>query len=351
MRVLFCLLLACRLLGQGVDGPYVLWRGRTAEVLLLEAGTLQRGTHSAPLTLDLPELLPGPLRLTGRPYPAPDLRLPAPARIAVLSDIHGNYEALRTLLEAHGVISRRGAWRYGKGHLVVLGDLFDRGPRQLDVQWFLQGLQEQARRAGGRVHVLLGNHEMMVLSGDRRYVHPRHQAWDRAGFPGGLTDLYGPDSELGRWIRACPAVLQLGDWLFTHGGISPEVLALRPSLQALDAGVRGAAFGGSPSPFGGSQGPLWYRGLIPGADRKGDAPEAHIAALLAHFRARTLVVGHTDQSRITAYHGGRVIGVDAGLGYGRPGELLILERGRRVRGLPDGSRAELETAEALAPAA
>ena len=57
-------------------------------------------------------------------------------------------------------------WTFGKGHLVICGDLFDRGNDVTAELWLLYKLEEEAKEKGGYVHTILGNHEIMNLSGD-----------------------------------------------------------------------------------------------------------------------------------------------------------------------------------------
>src|SRR5688500_11884892 len=93
-----------------------------------------------------------------------------------LSDIEGNFPAFKKLLLAGGVIDASYNWTFGDGHLVLTGDFFDRGQQVTEVLWLIYSLEEKARKAGGYVHFVLGNHELMNLSGDLRYVHPRYLA-------------------------------------------------------------------------------------------------------------------------------------------------------------------------------
>ena len=98
------------------------------------------------------------------------------ARVVALSDIHGAYGAMvRTLAEAD-VIDDTGAWVGGETHLVIVGDLLDRGPDSRQAMDHLMRLEDEAIEAGGRVHVLIGNHEAMNLMGDLRYVAPAEYA-------------------------------------------------------------------------------------------------------------------------------------------------------------------------------
>ena len=82
-----------------------------------------------------------------------------------------------------GVIDADFNWSGGKTHLVSLGDLLDRGPESRKVVELLMKLDGQAEKAGGAVHLALGNHEVMVMTGDLRYV----SAAEFAAFAGDET--------------------------------------------------------------------------------------------------------------------------------------------------------------------
>lgn len=321
------------------DGPYVLWRGAEALVTRIHAGRVEQSRLARPYELTL-DGLPN-LRLDPAPFPAASSDLPAPTRIAAVSDIHGNLPGLVSLLMAHGVVGPTRAWTFGSGHLVVAGDVFDRGSQVTEVLWLLRSLEAQALVAGGRVHVLLGNHEVMALRGDARYLHPKYEA-----LQGGLlhTDqqrLYGKDSELGRWLRSRSVLLKLGPFLFAHGGPSPALCAEEKDLERFNARFRSAMDEPGSLDLLGKSGPVWYRGLIPGVAKKAEASELEVETLLKAFGVQAIVVGHTTVGSIQSFHGGRVFGIDADLQKGHTGELWLWENGTIFRGLPDGSRKAL----------
>jgi len=97
-------------------------------------------------------------------------------RIVAVSDIHGAYNALVTTLQEADVIDDNLAWSGGKTHFVITGDLLDRGPDSRRVMDLIIRLEYEAPLAGGRVHQLLGNHEVMNLIGDLRYVSDEEYA-------------------------------------------------------------------------------------------------------------------------------------------------------------------------------
>jgi len=325
------------------DGPYVLRQDTLVEVRWVCKGqpVVREQAASAPIEPacgGLPALQLEPsLQL------APD-SLPQPARWAALSDIHGQADLFLRLLRAHGLIDDAQAWAWGDGVLVIVGDVLDRGAQQMEALWAIYRLAREADAAGGRVELLLGNHEAMVLAGDLRYLHPRYL--DVARLLGRSYDqLFAPDTELGVWLRHRAVALRLGDSLFLHGGLHPSLADAPLDLADLNRrfraglGVRREAIRADPAKHWlfGVDGPVWYRGYFePGAV----SPD-QIDALLAAGSVSRMVVGHTTTEQIVSLHDGRIIGIDSGLKYGDRGELLIHEQGRLWRGRLDGERLPL----------
>jgi len=95
-------------------------------------------------------------------------------KIFAISDIEGDFHAFTQLLEIGKVIDEKFNWTFGDGHLVLVGDFLDRGPQVTEVLWLIYSLEEKAKAAGGYVHFILGNHEIMNLSGDLRYVSKKY---------------------------------------------------------------------------------------------------------------------------------------------------------------------------------
>lgn len=327
------------------DGPYVFHAGNRLEALWVCKGKVVR------------ERLPARDGALLRPrcgYPH-DLTLPAKiqpgepplapgARIVAISDIHGQYGLTVQLLRAHGIIDARDRWRAGRDHLVVAGDVFDRGADVAETLWLLFQLQQQARAAGGAVHVLLGNHETMALYGSTHYVHPT--LIDNARRLGHAYEaLYADDTVLGQWLRTRPALLQLGDTLFVHGGISPQDTGLVDAMATTNAAYQRSL--GRPrrqleadpalAPlYDHRASPIWYRGYF---DGQLDTPA--VRALVAKLGVARIVVGHTTIGEVASFHDGKVIAIDGGLKHGKTGQLLFIEGDRLSRGLLDGRREPL----------
>lgn len=267
---------------------------------------------------------------------------PMPARLAALSDIHGQFGVLRQLLRAQGLIDAQDRWAWGDGLLVVGGDVFDRGAQVTESFWLLQQLQRQARAAGGDVLFLLGNHETMTLYDDLRYLHPKYAEVARLlGRP--YPALYGGESVLGAWLRQAPGMARVGDTLFLHGGVSPEFLAqgidrdeanrrYRQSLGTPKAQVR--ADPRTAPLYDGATSPIWYRGYFDGR-----ASADTVTAVLRALGVSRVVVGHTSMAHVGSYFDGRVIAIDSSIKRGESGEVLLIEDGVVRRGLLDGTRA------------
>ena len=182
--------------------------------------------------------------------PAFTVKLRAPAGIAadrittsksaplfVVADTHGEYEILAAMLYAASLVDGRLHWSFGRGHLVILGDVFDRGAHQPEILWLIYALEAEARKAGGGVDLVLGNHEVMAMRGDLRYLNPKYrQVAESSAWL--VFRLFGADSVLGQWLRTRPTVLQLNDLLCLHGGISPELVERKMTLADINASVR-----------------------------------------------------------------------------------------------------------------
>jgi len=267
----------------------------------------------------------------------------------VVADTHGEHEILVQMLTAHRVVDRALQWSFGKGRLVILGDVFDRGAHQTEILWLLYALEAQARKAGGGVHLLLGNHEAMVMRGDLRYLNRKYQQTAETLGVANYSTLFSAQSVLGQWLRSKPAVLKLNDYLCLHGGISPELVGRKIALADVNSVVR-TLLGESVFDTDaerdralflmGSNGPLWYRGYFPNDGAPAAASPQDIDRIREFFGVQTILVGHTTVPTITPLYGGKVIAVqvyprrdDAG---NTEFESLLIRDKTLLRALPTG---------------
>jgi hypothetical protein len=319
------------------------------------------------------------------PANAAQPRAAAPARIVAVGDLHGDYDAWIEIATRARLIDRRSRWAGGSAVLVQTGDITDRGPDSLKIIRHLMRLQSQARRAGGRVVVVLGNHEAMNMTDDLRYVHPgefaafasadsdrlRHrlfeanrativaayrsrtpamtdaairEAWLAANPPGKLEHraAWSPRGEFGRWTMANPAVIRIGDTLFVHGGLSMRYAGMAiDQINGLAAAALAAQTEDSAAIINDPFGPLWYRGYVtriaqseapaaaPGQASPAPAhpsPEEELTAVLRSTGAKRMVIAHTpNRAGIAISHGGRLALIDTGISRHYGGKLSYLE--------------------------
>jgi hypothetical protein len=233
-----------------------------------------------------------------------------PEKMLILSDIEGNFKGLKMILKGTKVIDDQFDWTFGKGHLVLLGDFFDRGTDVTACLWLIYRLEEQAIKAGGKVHFLLGNHEIMNLTGKLHYLNSRYKAnADTLGLK--YEQWHDKNSELGRWLRTKNIVEKIGDVLYTHAGLSPEVASKYLSITRTNDIARDAidkkpeSFINIDELIMGPNGPFWYRGIA-----QQEIGQKEIEQLLGQYGLVKMVIGHTILGEIKTLYQGKVIAID-----------------------------------------
>jgi hypothetical protein len=323
LSFVFVLLLAMASAAGAADGPYVLRDGAGWQAVTVEeaAGVPRKRAMpvaaGASITVKAVGNLPAfEVKLRGPAPVAPDeIRTTGKAPLFVVADTHGEYEILVAMLVKHGVVNAKLGWNYGRGDLVVLGDVFDRGPNHTEILWLLYELEAQARRAGGGVHLVLGNHETMILLGDLRYLNPKYVQTAELLGVGSYSELFGASSVLGQWLRTLPAVLKINDLLCLHAGVSRALLDSGLSLREINAGVRSSlntpadAQDARAELLMGTLGPLWYRGYFADQTTFPTATTEDIDRTLQTFGVHRILIGHTIVSSVTPLYEGKVIAV------------------------------------------
>ena len=296
-------------------------------------------------------------------------------RMVAVGDVHGAYDNFVKVLQMTGLVDEETRWVGGRTHFVQTGDLLDRGARTREVLDLMMRLENEAKKAGGRVHALLGNHEVMNMMGDLRYVvadeyeafttgrsdalredfidavmdrarsqaRSRREAFDAKAYRANLEkqaplgfverqEAFSPEGTYGKWLRERDAVARIDGVVFLHGGLSPDVAEL--GCETINKTVRREITkdsqktrrNGQETLSGGAEGPLGYRGLAK-EDETTFAP--FLEQILFAMKAHAIVVGHTvtDDGRIHRRFGGRVILIDAGMSPAYRGSLAALEIG------------------------
>ena len=299
------------------------------------------------------------VNVAGLAVPADAISYQGDFKVAAISDFHGQYDLVLKLLSSNHIIDGKGDWSFGNGHFVITGDVFDRGDKVTELLWFLYQLEQQAQAAGGKVHLLLGNHEVMVLNGDLRYLHPKYVETAKL-LDTPFEQLFAKDTVLGNWLRSKSVLVKVNDMLFAHGGFHPELAKNARTLEEindvfrqnlvkaeLDQPRRGWA-----KELHGGKGPIWYRGYFKGDNRgnnKGNSKDKDLGAsseeidlLLKHFDIKHLVVGHTSQKEVETRYQGRVIAIDSSIKRGKYGEILLVDGEKKWRGTLSGNKMILE---------
>ena len=272
--------------------------------------------------------------------PNPNQKYKGVSKITVISDVHGQYDLMVELLKSHGVIDENLNWNYGNGHLVVNGDIMGRGKMVTEILWLVYKLENQAKRQRGRVHFLIGNHELMTTFDDLRYLNEKYQqAADIMEIS--VSEMYGASSVFGNWLRKLPAIITINDVLFVHAGISKELVDKKMKATKVNRlffdQISGFKQGNKKQMdnvefLTSGQGPTWYRGYFV----EGEVYEKEIDNILEFFKVKRIIVGHTSLHSVTQLYGGRVYGVDSNIKEGKNGEILIIEDGVFYRGNRDG---------------
>ncbi|MEQ1569191.1 MAG: metallophosphoesterase [Myxococcota bacterium] len=276
---------------------------------------------SAPETA--PAAAPAPVPAANsivRPAPIPPTSAPAEGAVYAVGDLHGDLDNAIAALHLAGVVDAGGHWTGGAAVLVQTGDVLDRGPDGRTLLAWQRALSAEAAAAGGRVVSLLGNHEVMNLRGDWRYVVPGDV--EQYGGADARRSALSPAGEDGRWLRSLDSVARVGDTVFVHGGVRASFAPA--GAEGLSSQVRAALDQVEEAPILGEQGPLWYRGYVTDPEAAA-CPELHQA--LAALGARRMVVGHTTRrdGKIEARCGGALVVIDVGVADAYGGKLAVLE--------------------------
>ncbi|KAG8931031.1 hypothetical protein FRC02_003305 [Tulasnella sp. 418] len=284
--------------------------------------------------------------------------------VVAVGDLHGDFGNMIKVLKMAHVVSSNGSWTGDVDYLVQTGDIVDRGDDTIKMYKYLENLRAQARAVGGNVVSHLGNHEVMNLLGDWRYVPQSEiktfgsptdrqkmittgwigQAW-RANYS--ITTRLPLHPRVGEINTDFDASdhheLSHAALSFLHGGLSPSFHNLTPYPSAInEIGARLVRrlqdrkhqpkphppypYEGIPSDatpeeheLYGADGPLWYRGWA--MDRESDVCAA-VDDMLQRTGVRRLVMGHTPNfNAMVSRCKGKIILIDTGISHAYGGVL------------------------------
>lgn len=252
------------------------------------------------------------------PVNRPACRYEAPEKTFVLSDPHGKLDCLISILQGNGIIDKQLHWNYGTNHLMVIGDVFDRGKDVISILWLLYQLENEAQKAGGNVSFLLGNHEPMVLGNDLRYAKAKYlHLAEKLNME--YHELLGTNTELGRWLSTRNTVQIIGNDFYVHAGLSQEFYNLQLQLEEVNETMSRVIFLPTKDRNNhdklsaflyGSRGPIWYRGLVRTDEKYSPVQKDSLQLILDHYQVKHIIVGHTIFKEPRTFYEGKVIGVN-----------------------------------------
>lgn len=281
-------------------------------------------------------------------------RREAPAKVFAIGDLHGDLQATKRVFRVAGVVDPNDAWVGGNSVVVQTGDVLDRGNEERPLLEWLERVAQAAEAAGGALHRINGNHEIMNVAGDLRYVTPggftAFAEYANGPIPASMSDA--PQAHRGRlaaflpggyWAKRLakyPVVLQVNDTVFAHGGLTPKHLDY--GLEQMNVEVAAWMRGSRPLPkaLQSDDTPFWDRTY---GESVSDSDCRMLERVLAQLSAKRLVIGHTPQKQgITFACDRRVARIDVGLSsyYGQNAPTVLEVDGASVRVLTEAQPGE-----------
>jgi len=239
---------------------------------------------------------------------------PAVDRIVAVGDVHGDVDALRGCLLMAKLIDEDDKWIGGETHFVQIGDILDRGNEEKECLDLLVDLKPQAKEAGGAVHILLGNHEVMNADLDFRYVTPG--AWDMwgdqasgtllmkmkerlktLGYPEymrGRISAFRPGGHVAQELAEMQIAIQIGENVLVHGGLRKKHIDY--GIETINSVTKRWLMhpaGDKPSIIDENDSPVWAR--LYSTPMPTSASTDELEEVLTSLGAQRMIVGHTPQ--------------------------------------------------------
>lgn len=306
------------------DGPYVIYQpDGAARVISVDKRGQIKDTIYTSLPKDFTFHVTDhkgkyPFEVKLHPVKRPAWKYSQAGRVFVMSDPHGRLDCVISLLQGNGVIDKDYHWNFGNNHLVIIGDIFDRGKDVPQIFWLFYKLEEEAAKAGGHVSFLLGNHEPMVLANDLRYTKGKYKLLaEKLNMT--YPELFAPNTELGKWLGTRNTMQTVGHDLYVHAGLGKLFYEHRLSIPVVNKEMSRALFMTKKerkalSPLTaflyGNDGPIWYRGLVREDTKYHPLSKDTLRLIMEQYNAEHIIVGHTIFKDISTFYDGKVIGVN-----------------------------------------
>lgn len=259
-----------------------------------------------------------------------------PPRLLAIGDLHGDITNAKEILRFAQIVDCDGKWISGRDTVIQVGDVLDRGPHGHEIIDYFAVLREEAKQSGGEFIQLLGNHELMNMQGDVKFVNPLS-----ASVFGGMDSLKEAfDPVTGAYgtylVKVCDTAVIRNRTLFVHAGLLPQYARL--GVAELNRHVRQAIMAKNFSdPILLNDGPLWTRQIIYPA-QKGNCSNVYEAlSILSAYEVKhgrspvdRMVIGHTimQDGAIHQLCEGKLLAIDIAIsqymmGGGRQGILEL----------------------------
>ncbi len=327
------------------DGPYITWKNNDKIIAfylshdsvknISKKFTKSFRVDSEPFIMNgfSKDVLDYPLWKTADSHPSQFNNI---NKLLIIGDIHGGYDSLVKFLQSNRVIDSELNWIWKDGHLLFLGDVFDRGDKVTEALWLIYELEHQAIKSGGFVHYLLGNHEILVLLKNQLYIDDKYfYLTKRLRLT--YSYLFNKKTILGQWLRTKNTIIKIDDKLFVHAGISPEVADLELSMDELNEMIR--FFLNHPErdrKYGkenkelllGVKGPFWYRGYLEDNTQYEQITEEKLDQILRQYNVSKTFVGHNNVDEITTLFNNKIYFMDVPFyTHGYSMEAILIEDG------------------------
>lgn len=339
------------------DGPYVTYlTKKKLSISYLTHDSLHQRSIKHTTDLEWKTLKDKPFDFNGKGLPVNIFQKYSPEpstynqveKLYIIGDIHGQCDTLKKFLLGNGIINKAGHWNFGNGHVLFIGDIYDRGEQVTEALWLIYRLEQEAKNAGGMVHLLLGNHEIMTFTGDTRYVSEKYQFLFK-NLNLDYQKYNSNKSVLVNWLKSKNTIIRIDSILFVHGGIHPDLINYHVSIDSINHLMHSFLNAKHKRDKPNSplmefllsvNGPFWYRGMVQRDMIFSNLNDNNLESILKTYQVNKIMVGHTYLKSITQFYNSKVYGIDVPfyLIPGSPMEAVYKDRTGIYRSLSDGSK-------------
>jgi len=263
-------------------------------------------------------------------------------RIVVIGDLHADIGLAREVFRLAGGTDENDAWVGGSLVIVQLGDLIGRSYEEREVLDFILAVQDKAEAAGGKLHILLGNHEVFGARLDFSWVDERSFAAYK-GIPGLKLDdprlqhlpvnqrargaALMPGGHYARKMAGFSTVLKLGDTIFVHGSVTPYwaeygINRINEEVSEWFAGDSEESYSSMGYDRRNNDRVMWNRQF---SQHVSEDDCRDLEKSLSILGAKRMIVAHTVHESITARCNERVWAIDVGMSRAYQGSMQVLE--------------------------